>query len=438
MRILSADFGTSALKMTVVDESGTFLHSVRCAYECEAEDMSVQIEAETIYAALHKACSQLGAECLRAIDALVMCVFSPCLIAMDRRGDPLYPAIVHIDRRSYEQAHRALDRIGKETFQRVSGNLPFPGGISCTSIMWLGDNYPSLFKRVYKFGHLNTFLHRRLVGAWIIDPTNASFTGLYETLEEGGWSDVLCDGCGIAGGTLPDIRPCLSLAGYLTRRGAADTGLRQGIPVIVGSNDSSSASFGADAVETGDVLNISGSSEIMNVTVDKPLPNDAYYIRTSVEEGKWLYLSITTGGFATDWFRTVFCSEMTKDDFYGEYMKSVVQRSPKPDVAFAPHLAGDRHSLERRKAAFSGLTLDTSRDDMLLALLVGSYEPLLRLIDQSSMQLTLNRIISWTGGLTNESYRLFKNRVFKDFSFVWKAECSSQGNLKQAKRVLQF
>jgi xylulokinase len=304
--------------------------------------------------------------------------------------------------------------------------------------MWLGDNYPSLYKRVHKFGHLNTFLHKRLVGEWMIDPTNASFTGLYETLEAGGWSDVICDGCGISRGTLPDIRPCLSLAGRLTRRGAVDTGLRQGIPVIVGSNDSSSASFGADAVNTGDVLNISGSNEIMNVTVDKPVPDDAYYIRTSVEEGKWLYLSITTGGFAIEWFRTVFCSEMTKDQFYGEYMKSVVQRTPKGEVAFAPHLAGDRHSLERRKAAFSGLTLDTGRDDMLLALLMGTYEPLLRLIERSSLQFRLNKNISWTGGLTSESYRLFKNRMFKDFSFVWKVECSTRGNFKQVKRVLQF
>ena len=182
MRILSVDFGTSALKMTVMDESGTFLHSVKCAYEYEAEDMRIQIEAETIYTALQKACSQLGAECLQAIDALAVCVFSPCLIAMDRMGNPLYPAIIHIDRRSYEQASRALNAIGRETFHRIriSGNLPFPGGISCTSIMWLSDNYPELYKRVYKFGHLNTFLHKRLVGEWIIDPTNASFTGLDE------------------------------------------------------------------------------------------------------------------------------------------------------------------------------------------------------------------------------------------------------------------
>jgi glycerol kinase len=33
-------------------------------------------------------------------------------------------------------------------------------------------------------GHLNTFLHRQITGARIIDPSNASFTGFYETLTQ--------------------------------------------------------------------------------------------------------------------------------------------------------------------------------------------------------------------------------------------------------------
>ena len=286
MRLLSVDFGTSSLKMTVMDSSGTLLRSVKVSYDCEIDDMKIQIKAEYIYSAFQKACSKLEPNERHSIEALVICVFSPCLIAMDHNGDPLLPAILHIDRRSYKQSARAIDSVGKETFHKISGNLPFAGGISCTSIMWIHDNHPSLYNRTYKFGHLNTFLHKRLVDQWIIDPTNASFTGLYETMKAGGWSDVLCGGCGIAPGKLPDIRPSLSLAGDLTNRGARDTGLRQGIPVIVGSNDSSSASFGADAVDPGDLLNISGSNEILNVTVDEPVPNDGYYIRTSVEDGE--------------------------------------------------------------------------------------------------------------------------------------------------------
>ena len=144
--------------------------------------------------------------------------------------------------------------------------------------------------------------------------------------------------------------------------------------------------------------------------------------------GKWLYLSITTGGLALEWFREVFCREMTRDSFYGNYLTAAIQKTPKADVAFAPHLAGDRHSLERRKGAFYGLTLDTDRDDMLLALLAGTYEPLLRLIALSSQHVKLNNNIFWTGGLISDSYLAFKNRMFPDFTFIPKFECSTRGD----------
>jgi len=57
----------------------------------------------------------------------------------------------------------------------------------------------------------------------------------------------------------------------------------------MGSNDTSSAAYGVGAVNPGDILNISGSSEIITVTTDKPVPNEHYYIRTSMEADKWLY-----------------------------------------------------------------------------------------------------------------------------------------------------
>ena len=438
MNILSVDFGTSSLKMTLINEKGDFLRAVKVEYPYDADDMKLQIEAERIYGAFVKACGELTPEERASVEGLAFCVFSPCLIALDRDGSPLYPAILHIDRRSYAQSERAVKNVGKETFHRINGNLPFAGGISCTSMMWIKDEYPDIYERTYKFGHLNTFMHRRFTGEWLIEPTNASFTGLYETLKVGGWSEELCRGTGIDINKLPDIRPTLSMSGYLTERVAKDTGLKQGLPVITGSNDSSAASFGAGAVNPGDIMNIAGSSEIMNVTVDHPVPNDGYYIRTSVEEGKWLYLSITSGGFSIEWFRQIFCSEMDKKYFYDKYITSVIKNEPKPYLYFAPHLAGDRHSLEMRRGAFEGLTLDTTREDMLLVLLLGTFEPLVNLINLSRTHVKLNPDIYLTGGLNSEGYRQFKNRVFDGFNFVSKTECSTRGNFEQAKRVLGF
>jgi sugar (pentulose or hexulose) kinase len=431
MKIASMDFGTSSVKMAVLNEKQEILAHTKVEYSYEVEGQKIQIDPELIYGACVKGFPRFK-EHLKEIEIVVFCVCSPVFILMDREGNALYPAILHLDRRSYSQSKFILEEIGKQRFMSITGNLPFAGGVSCTSMLWLKDNCPEIYKRAYKAGHLNTFLHRRFAGNWLIDPSNASFTGLYETLAAGGWSREICGVLGIDRNLLPDIIPSMSIAGKLSRKSAAETGLREGIPVLMGANDTTSAAYGAGAVNSGDILNISGSSEIVTVTTDTPIPHEKYYVRVSMEAGKWLYLAITVGGFALEWFRKEFYGTLSKKEFYDSYLDEFVRTHTRTDVRFRPHLAGDRHSLSARTGAFTGLTLDSTREDMLLALLIGSYEPVLRTLRILEKRMKLNSRIFWTGGLVSESYQDFKRRIFKGFDFNLRKECSTLGNLRAA------
>ena len=62
-------------------------------------------------------------------------------------GYPLRPIILHLDRRSYRQAQWALRKVGEETFLNIAGNLPVPGGISVTSLLWIRDHEPEIYKK---------------------------------------------------------------------------------------------------------------------------------------------------------------------------------------------------------------------------------------------------------------------------------------------------
>jgi len=356
---------------------------------------------------------------------------------MDKEGNALHPAILHLDRRSYAQSKFALKAVGKEMFRKINGNLPFAGGISCTSMLWYKDNMPELYKRTYKLGHLNTFLQRRFTGKWLIDPSVASFSGLYETFKMGGWSKEICGGLGLNRNLLPDIAPSISIAGKLSKEAAAAMGVKAGIPVAMGANDTTSAAYGSGAVNNGDIMNISGSNEIVTITTDSPVPHDKYYIRSSMEPGKWLYLAITVGGFALEWFRKEFYFEMEKKEFYGKYLNEFVKTRTLTDVKFLPHLAGDRHSLVRKKGAFTGLTFESTREDFLLSLLIGIYDPVFTAIRVAQKQMKLNPRIFWTGGMVSGAYEDFKRRVFKGFDFNMKRECSTIGNLKAALLLLK-
>ena len=268
MYILSADFGTTSLKISLLNEYLKIIRTYKKNYYYDIKDnVKIQINPETIFRTFIKGIKHFN-DYLTKIDVLSICVLCPSLIAMDKQGNCLYPAIIHLDRRSVKQSKRALKIIGKRRFLEINGNLPFPGGISLTSIMWLQDNHLDIYNHTYKFGHLNTYLHKIFTDKFVIDPTNASFTGLYETLKWKGWSDELCNLLNISQSKLPEIVPSNSILGALNKRAAKLTGLKEGIHVIMGANDTSSAALGADAIENGSILNVSGSNEIITITTE--------------------------------------------------------------------------------------------------------------------------------------------------------------------------
>lgn len=438
--ILSIDFGTSSLKMGVFNRKGKNLCSTKVEYDFEVIDrFKIQIDANLMFKAFIDGLKKFE-EYKDKIEVVIGDV-ALSMIAMDKEGNPVYPMILHLDRRSYAQSEFALRAVGGDNFMNINGNLPFAGGITCTSMLWIKDNLPDVYKKTYKFGHFNTFFLRKMVGKFLIDPSNASFTGLYETLKEGGWSEDICREIGMDRDKLPDIVPTKSIAGYLSKSAAELTGLREGVPVIVGSNDTASAAFGAGAVNTGDILNVSGSNEIITVTTDNPIPDRHYYIRTSVTPGRWLYLAITVGGNAVEWFRKEFCKDMSKEEFYSEYLQDIYRKYSNMDITeikekFEPYLAGDRHSLKKKTGAFNGLTFESTRESMLLGLLIGTYDPVFNTINVCKDQIKLNQNIFWTGGMINDAYLKFKRNIFRGFDFKAKKDCSELGNIKIAVEVL--
>src|SRR4029453_1085155 len=148
---------------------------------------------------------------------------------MDAKGKALTPVVTHQDRRSVDVALELERRVGRERHLQLAGNRPFPGGISSTTWAWYLRHEPAALRRADLVGHLNTFLHRRLTGARVTDPSNASFMGLYGTLDQSGGSEELCEAVGAKRTLLPDVRPAGHIAGKLTPDAARGFALTPGM-----------------------------------------------------------------------------------------------------------------------------------------------------------------------------------------------------------------
>ena len=429
--ILSVDVGTQSLKACAVDLQYRIIEKQQIHYSPEVKkDNHVEIDTAVLWNAFVKACRGLR-NCgnIRAVSFATLC---PSIVPLDSKGNPLRPLILHLDRRSYRQARFVLDTIGEDTLLKITGNPPIPGGISLTSLLWIKENEPSIYNhKSVVFGHAITFFMKKLTGNFLIDPSNASFTGLYETVKYGDWSDTLLDSLEISKDKLPQVVPSTAIGGKINTESARETGLIEGTPVVIGANDTTCAAVGAGIQETGELMNTSGTVEIMVLSLKRPLVNKKHLLRTHAYPKTWLAMrTVGAGGASIEWFRKNICSEMTKEYFYSNYLIHILSSKKATKTHFYPYLSGDRHSVKNRSAAFTRISLDTTREDLLLALVNGIVNFQIEGIKEWKKYFNLKNRIYHVGGGAQKAYTDYKQRFFKDCTFIELKDTSLIGAAK--------
>jgi xylulokinase len=423
--ILGADVGTSSVKTGLFDLDLNLVAQTTSAHDYITRGVEVEIDPETIFASFLRSLREIE-DYLPRVAAMGFSALCPNLIPMDKSGKALANGIIHLDRRSEKQGREILEKIGMEKFLSIAGNVPCPGGMSVTSLMWLRENRPEVFENMHKFGHTTTFLIRKLTGNFVIDPPNAGFNGLYDTVGNTGWSAEMCELLDFSPDILPTVRNCSDEAGRLTAEASQLTGIPEGTAVVAGGADTACAVFGAGCVADGQLLSTTGTVEAMCLCSAKPSFTGKYLLRPACNPGYWNVMNlIGAGGESLNWFYRVFCNDMDKNTFFREFLPAALKRE-KSGVEMTPHLAGDRTCVSNKAAAITGLTLSTRREDILLALMNGLIRQLADGMDDFAQITKLSDTIFYTGGGARALLEL-KKKVFHQFNFVPVENCAMKG-----------
>ncbi len=381
--ILAMDVGTSGLKLGVFGPDLEQRVMVARRYEIHLYDQGkADIRPETWWDAIRDACAEVRAY-LGDVGVVALSVTTPGLTPMAADGTALGPAILFLDGRSRAQAAAIREAVGDDRFLAETCNLPVSGGSSLASILWIRDNQPEVWQAAAMFGHCNTYLVKRMTGQWAIDPSTTSITGLYNTAANDlTWNREILGLAGIPEDRLPPLMQSYEPAGRLLWPVADELGLPRDCPVLCGGNDAVLAALSGGLTEPGDINIISGTCDIVSVCTDRPVASPNFNVRCHVLPGRWLtFFVLNAGGAALAWFRRVACSEMSDDAYYSAYVPGVLEAffgSPDLDAReaglpeYLPFLAGSRYSLDRRMAELGGLTLETTREDLLLSLVRGN------------------------------------------------------------------
>ncbi len=312
----------------------------------------------------------------------------------------IYNAIVWQDARTND-AIAALKEAGHEETTLARAGLPLDPYFSASKLRWLLDNVEEA-KLLRKQGRLrlgtsDAFFLDRLAGIFATDVTTASRTSLMN-LETLAWDPVLCDLFGVPMDCLPEIRST-----------ADDFGMISKMPVTASVVDQQAALFGHGCRRAGDAKITFGTGAFaLCIAGDRPLrdvasgllPTIAWRLRAAAPAYA-LDGGVYNAASAVNWARSLglFGDYAEIDSFTAD---SAISR----DLAFVPALSGLGCPYWDRSAAgmWLGLGLETSKADMMQALLEGVALRAGEVIDAMSRLAPIGGRISIDGGLAKNAY----------------------------------
>jgi autoinducer 2 (AI-2) kinase len=264
-------------------------------------DANWRLVCECIREALDR--SGARADAVRAVSTTSM---REGMVLYDALGRELW-ACPNVDSRAGEEAAE-LVRSGEaqEIYER-SGDW-----VAITAparFRWIARHEPDVFAAIAHVGMLGDWLVTRLSGEFVTDPSLGSSSGMFE-LAERDWSDRVLEICGLDRSVFPRVAEPGTVVGGVTAAAAADTGLREGTPVVVGGADTQLALLGIGVTRPGSFTVVGGSFWQHTVVLDEPLIDPAARLRTlcHTEPGRWMMEGIGFYcGIVMRWFRDAFC-----------------------------------------------------------------------------------------------------------------------------------
>jgi xylulokinase len=397
MNILALDVGTSSVKAAVLDaERGTPLGPVcHVGYELDhPTPEAAEVPAERLWGAVTEAARQATRTHPDVAGVGLSCL-TPALVLLGHEGQPLGSIWIHLDRRSRPAARQTWAEVGQD-FLRTAGNRPLPGGI--TAVCWkqqVADD-PYLPQRVRHYLHVNGWLGYRMTGERAFDPANASFSGLFNTVTDRTWSPRWCEYFDVDPAWLPPVVDGTVTLGSVRSAAAAELGVPPGVPMKLGTADTSSAVLAA-SLKQGELLHNVGTTQVLATLTDAPKPDPRRLTRLLGIGSDYLYVTHNpVGGIALEWLKQLCFPEQSQEQFFGETLPKA-REHPTRVTLDPPYLGGDRLEIEAHRAAFRDVTLTTTRLDLLAALLdalVRQHRVALAMLDQGE---TYSRIVM-TGG----------------------------------------
>ena len=381
--VLGIDVGSQSIKAVIVDEGGDVVSSGSAPLTMVHEHDGWADQDPHAYRTALRGAVRAATEGVQADRVVAMGLGSQVdgVVACGTDGEPLRPAIIWLDRRATAQCDQLVATVGSELLAERTG-LVADASHSAPKMMWIRENEPEVWQRAAVLAPVGSYVLHHLCGSHGQDAANASSTMVYD-VTKGDFDTELCEAAGIDPDTLPPVRPSTDLVGTLRPDVAAELGLTDRCAVVVGTGDEHAASVGAGAIESGVVVDVTGTAEPVTTVAAEPVRDPLGVVETHghAVPGSWL---IENPGFVSGG-STLWLANGLLGIPQGEVFDRARAAPLASDgVLFLPALSGSTAPRwnDAMRGAFLGLAMNHTSAHVARAVLEGCAYALRDIVDR--------------------------------------------------------
>lgn len=325
------------------------------------------------------------------------------LVILDGNDNIIRPAILWNDGRTGKETEYLNNTVGEEKLSEYTTNIAF-AGFTAPKLLWLKENEADNFKRISKIMLPKDYIAYCLSGIFCTDYSDASGTLLLDVKNKR-WSKEMLDICSVNENMLPRLFESYEVVGTIKDDIAELLGFDRTVKIIAGAGDNAAAAIGTGTVGDG-MCNISlGTSGTIFISenIFRNTKNHAIHSFAAADGGYHLMGCMLSAASCNKWWM----DDILKTDEYFKEQGNIVKLGEN-NVFFLPYLMGERspHNDPNARAAFIGMSMDTTRTEMTQAVLEGVAFGLRDSLEAAKgMGIKIDRTKICGGGAKSELWR---------------------------------
>ncbi|MGC8707685.1 MAG: xylulokinase [Athalassotoga sp.] len=394
MKYAGIDIGTTGIKALVVEENGKILdrfdrplkvYNPRPAWSDQKPQDWWEGVMDILGSISHK----------YKIDSIGLSGQMHSLVALDKGGNVVRPAILWNDQRTTKECKEATQILGGERNVISEVGNPILEGFTLGKILWLRKNEPDNFKRIKHIMMPKDYIAYMLTGEIGTEWSDASGTACYD-VKSRKWDLKVLKSLEIDEGLFPPVSKSYSSRGMLKASLEKTFGWKD-VKIICGGADNAVSALGIGVFNPGDcMVSVGTSGTVLGVTssTEPDLEGKLHYFN-HVVDGTSYYMGVmlsATGSF--DWARKMVATDDSLEKIE-EMVKSSVPGSK--GLIFLPYLNGERtpHRDPHARGVIFGISSLSEKADIMRSVIEGvtfglrdSFELVKKRVDVKSAKIT--------------------------------------------------